>query len=117
MLYRVHLTITTLVVIDTDCTGSCKSNYHMITTTTEFALTIFPTSIYYFQVYIYIYYFVCDKFLSLSKIYIKLPSYENHKKNYTFLDNFIAFYPVNMNMIALLEIHLRDKVHVSKVLL
>jgi len=23
--------LTTLVVIDTDCTGSCKSNYHMIT--------------------------------------------------------------------------------------
>ena len=37
MLYRVHLTmsgirITTLVVIGTDCTGSCKSNYHTITT-------------------------------------------------------------------------------------
>ena len=26
--------LTTLVVIDTDCTGSCKSNYHMITATT-----------------------------------------------------------------------------------
>ena len=25
--------LTTLVVIDTDCTGSCKSNYHMIMTT------------------------------------------------------------------------------------
>ena len=38
MLYRVHLAITgfkhtTLVVISTDCTGSCKSNYHTITTT------------------------------------------------------------------------------------
>jgi hypothetical protein len=38
MLYRVHLTmsgiqLTTLVVIGTDCTGSCKSNYHTITTT------------------------------------------------------------------------------------
>ena len=33
MLYRVHLAmngfdLTTLVVIRTDCTGSCKSNYH-----------------------------------------------------------------------------------------
>jgi hypothetical protein len=27
--------LTTLVVIDTDCTSSCKSNYHTITTTTE----------------------------------------------------------------------------------
>jgi hypothetical protein len=27
--------LTTLVVIDTDCTDSCKSNYHMITTTTS----------------------------------------------------------------------------------
>jgi hypothetical protein len=37
MLYQVHLTMkrfeyTTLVVIGTDCTGNCKSNYHTITT-------------------------------------------------------------------------------------
>jgi len=39
MLYRVHLTLAgfelkTLVVIGTDCIGSCKSNYYTITTTT-----------------------------------------------------------------------------------
>ena len=39
MLYRVHLAcagfeLTTLVVIGTDYTGSCKSNYHTITTST-----------------------------------------------------------------------------------
>jgi hypothetical protein len=39
MLYRVHLAwagfeLTMLVVIGTDCTGSYKSNYHMITTMT-----------------------------------------------------------------------------------
>ena len=38
MLYRVHLAMngvrTTLMVIGTDFKGSCKSNYHMITTTT-----------------------------------------------------------------------------------
>ena len=39
MLYRVHLAIiglelTTLLVIDTHCTCSCKSNYHTITSTT-----------------------------------------------------------------------------------
>jgi len=38
MLYLVHLVcagfeFTTLVVIDADCRGSCKSNYHTITTT------------------------------------------------------------------------------------
>ena len=38
MLYRVHLAISgiqthNVVVIGTDCTGSCKSNYHMITAT------------------------------------------------------------------------------------
>ena len=38
MLYRVHLAINgvrtpTLVVIGNDCIGSCKSNYHTITTT------------------------------------------------------------------------------------
>ena len=37
MLYQVHLTragfkLTTLVVIGTDCIGSCKSYYHTITT-------------------------------------------------------------------------------------
>ena len=37
VLYRVHLARTgfefiTLMVIDTDCTGSCKSNYYMTTT-------------------------------------------------------------------------------------
>jgi hypothetical protein len=36
-LYWVHLAmkefkLTTLAVIGTDCTGSCKSNYHTITT-------------------------------------------------------------------------------------
>ena len=39
MLYRVHLTwvgfeLTMLVVMDTDCIGSYKSNYHTIMTTT-----------------------------------------------------------------------------------
>jgi hypothetical protein len=39
MLYRVHLAcaafeVTTSVMIGTDCIGSCKSNYHIITTTT-----------------------------------------------------------------------------------
>ena len=38
LFYRVHLAmngfeVTTLLVICTDCTGSCKSNYHTITTT------------------------------------------------------------------------------------
>jgi hypothetical protein len=37
MLYRVHTQVgfelTTLVVIGTDCIGSCKSNYHTIMTT------------------------------------------------------------------------------------
>jgi hypothetical protein len=45
MLYRVHLAyagfeLTTLVVICTDCTGSCKSNYHTITTTTAPEITM-----------------------------------------------------------------------------
>ena len=39
ILYHVHLAwtrfkVTTVVVIGTDCIGSCKSNYHMITTMT-----------------------------------------------------------------------------------
>ena len=40
MLHQVHLTmsgmrLTTLVVIGTDCIGSCKSNYHEIITKIE----------------------------------------------------------------------------------
>ena len=31
---RAGFELTTLVEINTDCTGSCKSNYHTITTTT-----------------------------------------------------------------------------------
>jgi hypothetical protein len=39
ILYRVHLAragfhLTTLMVIGMDCIGNCKSNYHMIITTT-----------------------------------------------------------------------------------
>jgi hypothetical protein len=39
LLYRVHhecagFELTTLVIIGTDCIGSCKSNYYTITTTT-----------------------------------------------------------------------------------
>ena len=34
MLYRVLLTISRNLLMDTDCTGSCQSNYHAITTTT-----------------------------------------------------------------------------------
>ena len=38
IMYQVHLAsagfeLVTLVAIGTDCTGSCKSNYHTITTT------------------------------------------------------------------------------------
>jgi hypothetical protein len=45
ILYRVHLAwvvfeLTTLVVIGTDCIGSCISNYHMITTMTAPRLCI-----------------------------------------------------------------------------
>jgi hypothetical protein len=35
--------LTTLVVMETDCTGSCKSNYHTITT----AQTCFSDYLYY----------------------------------------------------------------------
>ena len=32
--------LTTLVVIGTDCIGSCKSNYHAITTTTSLVMSL-----------------------------------------------------------------------------
>ena len=71
-MYQVHLTMReisklTSVVIDTDCIGSCKSNYHMITTTTasiwrqrtiliminEVILYIFLDLVYWWNVLIY----------------------------------------------------------------
>ena len=48
MLYRVHLATSrtkTLVVIGTDCTGSCKSNYNTTTTTTAILEYIYKMSI------------------------------------------------------------------------
>jgi len=42
MIYRVHPT-TTLVVIGTDCTGSCEFHYHTITTTTAPIIYYTPT--------------------------------------------------------------------------
>ena len=49
LLYRVlhawaGFELTTLVVICTDCTGSCKSNYHTITTTTAPSLLVSENS-------------------------------------------------------------------------
>ena len=35
---RTGFELTNVVVIITDCTGSCKSNYHTITTTTKYSL-------------------------------------------------------------------------------
>ena len=45
MMYRVHIAcagfeLTISLVIGTDCIGSCKSNYHMITTTKVWGLII-----------------------------------------------------------------------------
>ena len=34
--------LTTVVVIDTDCIGSCKSTYHMIMTTTAPTMYLYP---------------------------------------------------------------------------
>ena len=57
MLYRVHLAgagfeLTTSVVIDTHCIGSCKSNYHTITTTTT------PLKFYMTYSYVYIFLYI-----------------------------------------------------------
>ena len=54
MLYRVHLTLagfelTTLVVIDSDCIGSCKSNYYTITT--PLACYSFPFKYYFYFIF------------------------------------------------------------------
>ena len=54
MLYRVHLTLagfelTTLVVIDSDCIGSCKSNYYTITT--PLACYSYPFKYYFYFIF------------------------------------------------------------------
>jgi hypothetical protein len=76
MLYRAHLAmnwfeLTTLVVIGTDCTGSCKSNYHAITITTAPSIfccssgvpTFFPNMNFYLLIF---FFYSCQ--LSQSRI-------------------------------------------------
>jgi len=55
----------TLVVIGIDCTGSCKSNYYMIMTTTAHSLYYTQHSIHKITAWYHLYYFtsLCDCFL------------------------------------------------------
>jgi hypothetical protein len=60
ILYRVHLAmngfdLTTLVVIGTDYTGSCKSNYHTITTMTVLSSPIWESYDFCWKLMIYWY--------------------------------------------------------------
>jgi hypothetical protein len=77
MLYRVQLAmngdeLTTLVMIGTDCTGSCKSNYHTIMTTTAprfFMRLIINGQISIIKIkYTYYSYFICYINIHNSKI-------------------------------------------------
>jgi hypothetical protein len=70
MLYRVHLTmngfeLATLVVICTDCTCSCTSNYHTITTTTAPYLNV--VNMEFRQCGIFVFNFIILIFCSLIK--------------------------------------------------
>ena len=73
MLYRVHLAcagfkITFLVVICTDCTGSCKSNYHMITTAPYKFCTYYTCTCMMYNFWIiFIQYYAIIKLIFLSK--------------------------------------------------
>jgi hypothetical protein len=67
MLYRVHLAwagfkLATLVVISTDCIGSCKSNYYTITTTTAPTCNKFRIAVSVKSNYVYC---TTSKFISL----------------------------------------------------
>jgi hypothetical protein len=55
ILPRAGLKLTTLVVIDMDCTGSCNSNYHTITTALTELQTLYKT------------FFFCNCFCSVDK--------------------------------------------------
>jgi len=62
-----------LVVIGTDCTGSCKSNYHRITTTTAHYDMYVKTEI---IIYNYMNVYPCKmKIFILVKIFITLDNY------------------------------------------
>ena len=61
---RTGFELTTLMVIETDCTGSCKCNYHTIMTTTNpsFDLSYMMYQYYYYYMIVNIllsYYFLC----------------------------------------------------------
>ena len=73
MLYPVHLgwvgfECTMLVVIVTDCIGSCKSNYHMITTRTALWLSMGVWLLYNYSGYQW----VCDCCIITPSVYIYL---------------------------------------------
>jgi hypothetical protein len=54
-LHTVGFKLATLVVIGTDCIGSCKSNYHTITTRTDPVHILYQILIVYLYMYIYMY--------------------------------------------------------------
>jgi len=58
MLDRAHLAmngvqLTTLVMIGTDCRGSCKSNYHTMTTAMVPVVVTYIVYLYIYMIYIY----------------------------------------------------------------
>ena len=85
MFYRVHLTwaglkLATLEVIGSDCTGSCKSNYHKITTT----MAPHQMGVNYY----------CNKLLNCTPMNfckitkIAIHNYSNNKTNFLFCISF-----------------------------
>ena len=78
MVYWVHLAwavfeLTSLVAIGTDCTGSCKSNYHMITAMRSPKPALLTTSIRQSQV-------LCDLNSNISSVYFMFikPVFSDH---------------------------------------
>ena len=92
MLYRVHLPwtgfeLTTLVVISSDCIGSCKSNYHTIMTTASpwSNLMIYKVSRKWFMINHYLLVF---HYLSHMRTYCGLCKY---RKIFTNLGKLLAY--------------------------
>ena len=78
--------LTTSVVIGTDCTGSCKSNYYTITTTTAHGMFMRWPSL---KIYVFIW--LCWIYHNLAVI-VEAGEYKLHMLLYYFLVGLILFY-------------------------
>jgi hypothetical protein len=116
MLYRIHLIwagfeLTTLKGIGTDCTGSCKSNNHTITTTTA-PINDKKTNNINISYFLWFYCSQNFKLICLSNIStLSIPD-EGYPGNVSFVINLISLFLFNIILVILqcyIQLHLQEE--------